>query len=168
MKSPTNPRASRFASLSLLAVGLSVTLWLTGCGDPNHAHSSGGGGGHRHQSVHGGVAVELGNHQFHLDFLHDPANGTLSAWVMDAHAENFVRVPLKSFAIHIATADQTNTLTLSAVAQASTGETVGDTSQFRGEAPWLKGLTQFSAQIDAIEIRGQRFANLAFRYPAGR
>lgn len=168
MKAALNIRSRRFASLPWLAVGLSLTLWLTGCGDHDHTHSSGGSGGHRHDSAHGGVAVELGNHQFHLDFLHDPVNGTLSAWVMDAHAENFVRVPLRSFEIRLATADQTNTLSLSAVAQASTGETVGDTSQFRGEAPWLKGLTSFTAQIDAIEIRGQRFSNLSFRYPAGR
>lgn len=132
------------------------------------AHAPAEGNGHKHGSQHGGVAVELGEHQYHLDFLHDPATGTLTAWVMDAHAENFVRIAAGSIPLSVTVGDAKQALVLSAVANPSTGETVGDTSQFRGEAAWLKGVTSFRAVVDDLEIRGTRFQAVPFRYPAGR
>ena len=143
-----------------------LALILVGCGEHDHDHGSSAKGGHHHESAHGGVAVELGEHQFHLDFLHDPAAGTLTAWVMDAHAENFVRVSLPGFEIQIVAEAQTNTVALGAVANASTGETVGDTSMFRGSSEILKGLKRFSGRIGSLELRGTRLPAATFDYPA--
>jgi hypothetical protein len=147
-------------TLALLAC---AGLALTGCGDP---HSSASHGHHHHESPHGGVAVALGDHQFHLDFLAEPAEGTLNAWVMDAHAENFIRVPLEGLDVRIRVGEEWRSLRLEPQAQASTGETVGNTSHFRGSADWLKNVTGFAGEVPSIEIRGQTFTNIAFDYPA--
>jgi hypothetical protein len=39
---------------------------------------------HDHGPRHGGTVVELGEHEAHLEFLHDAAAGTLTAYVYDA------------------------------------------------------------------------------------
>ena len=158
---------SRFVQVCVLVPALAGFVG-GGCGDHDHDHgatASGSGTGHKHGSQRGGVAVELGEHQFQLDVVHDPAAGVLNAWVMDGHMENFVRIAAPSFAVTIRTSATTNTLALAAVANNATGEKVGDTSQFQGEAAWLKGITTFHGTVDAIEIRGRRFASVAFAYP---
>lgn len=139
---------------------------LLGSGCDNHDHAVHSEGGHKHASAHGGVAVELGEHQFHLDFLADPALGTLKAWVMDAHAENFVRITNGSMALRVSVQASEKDLELTAQANATTGETLGDTSQFEGKADWLKGLERFNAVMPRVQIRGQTFTNVAFSYPA--
>lgn len=147
---------------------IALAMMLAGCGDHNHAdhdHASSAKSGHHHDSAHGGVAVELGDHQFHLDFVHDPAAGTLTAWVMDAHVENFVRVSLPEFEVRIVSDSQTNSVALTAVANASTGETLGNTSMFRGSADQLKGLKKFSGQVGPLELRGTRLPAVSFEYP---
>ena len=154
---------------SIPAFALTLALLSgAGCGDHDHDHGASAGGGHKHGSKQGGVAVELGEHQFQLDVLHDPAAGVLTAWVMDGHMENFIRIPAPSFAVTVKAGGATNTVSLQAIANAATGETVGNTSQFRGEAAWLKGLTTFQATVDALEIRGSRFQSVSFSYPGAR
>lgn len=143
-----------------------LSILVAGCGEHDHGQGAATGGGHHHGSAHGGVAVELGEHQFHLDFLHDPTNGVLTAWLMDAHVENFVRVPLRSFEVQIVADNRTNTVTLEAVANAATGETVGETSMFRGSSESLKGLTKFQGHVGSLELRGTRLPAASFHYPA--
>ncbi|MBL9138825.1 MAG: hypothetical protein JNK85_23355 [Verrucomicrobiales bacterium] len=145
-----------------------LSLFVAGCGEHDHDHDHGtaAGSGHHHGSAHGGVAVELGEHQFHLDFLHDATNGALTAWVMDAHVENFIRVSLRSLDVQIVTEGRTNAITLEAVANPATGESVGDTSMFRGTSDSLKGLTKFSGHVGPLEIRGVRLPAASFQYPA--
>lgn len=161
-----NSRRTLASVLSTLAL-----TGMVGCGDHDHdhdhAHGDGksGGGGHKHGSRQGGVAVELGEHQYQLDVVLDGTAGALNAWVMDGHMENFVRIPAASIPVTVRAGGATNTVILQAVANASTGETVGDTSQFRGEAPWLKGLTAFQAVVDDLEVRGNRFRGVTFSYP---
>lgn len=151
-------------SLAALA-GLAVL----GSGCERHDHGTAGGkagGGHHHDSAHGGVAVELGDHQFHLDFVAEAATGTLKAWVMDAHAENFVRVTNLSWAVRIAAGGEEKELVLQAVANPATGEKEGDTSSFEAKAEWLKGVERFTAVVPWVQLRGQTFTNIGFSYPA--
>jgi hypothetical protein len=145
-------------------------LFLAGCGDGGHGAGGGsaggsGGGGHHHGSAHGGAAVELGEHQYQLDIANDPATGVLKAWVMDGHMDGFVRVPLKSFQIEVVAGTAMQTVTMNAQANTATGETVGDTSQFEGQAPWLKGLTNFSGSVPEIDVRGTVYRKVKFQYP---
>src|SRR5690349_2906424 len=55
-----------------------------------HAHH------HHHTAPHGGTLVELGEHAFNLELVRDEPTGALIAYVLDAHAENFVRLPLRT------------------------------------------------------------------------
>lgn len=140
---------------------------LTGCGEHRHDPVA-AGGGHHHGSIHGGVAVELGEHQYQLDLVNDPATGRMKGWVMDGHMENFVRLPVKSFEISVVAAGSTQQVTLTAQANAGTGETVGDTSQFQGESAGLRGLTNFTGTLHELEIRGASFRQVRFEYPGHR
>jgi hypothetical protein len=139
---------------------LIASFWLGACGDgkpptPPMAH--------RHESLQGGTAVELGPHEFHLDVVHDPAAGTLRAYVMDGHMENFIRVRGESFEISAALPSGTTVLLLKAVANSATGEKVGDTSLFETREEALKNVAGFNAVLKQITIRGRNYANVAFR-----
>lgn len=57
-------------------------------------------------------------------------------------------------------------VTLSGVANPLTGETASDTSQFRAVVPMLKGMRQFEGSIKAVSVRGRRFQDVGFKYPA--
>lgn len=144
------------ASLFLvLALGLA-----SGCGQ-----RSGGGaasGGHVHSAPHGGLLVEVGEHAYNVELVRDAAAGKLTAYVLDGHAENFVRLALPSFDLVAITGGEKKTLTLRAVANAATGETVGNTSQFEAQADWLKKSGEFPGTIAALEIKGTTFRDIAF------
>lgn len=146
--------------LPLLAAG------LLGCGRP-HDHAAHGGHGHSHVAPHGGTAVVLGNEAFHLEVLQEPEAGALNVWVLDAHMERFVRVAAPSLEMRVNRNGAAETLTLPAVANPATGETVGDTSQFQTKAEWLRTPAEFTALIPRLEIRGQTFTNVAFPFPKG-
>lgn len=146
-------------TLGLLSAGLA----LVGCGkkaghDEDHAgHEA---AHHAHLALHGGTLVEVGEHQFNLEFLHDPAAGKLTLWVLDAHAENFVRIPMRTIQLITADGGTEQTLSLAAVANPATGEAIGDTSQFEGTAPWLKDVTTVPVRLPSIEIRGTAFRDV--------
>jgi len=123
---------------------------------------------HHHVAPHGGTLVELGAHQFALEFVRDAAAGTLTLYVLDAHAENFVRLPAKAIAVVVDVKGRTEKLSLAAVANELSGETVGDTSQFTATADWLKRDGEFAGRIAALEIRGTVFQDVAFTFPVNQ
>ena len=142
-----------------------LALVLFGCekkASPSH-DQGGHGGGHVHTAPHGGTLVELGDHAYNLELVRDAASGKLSVYILDGHAENFVRIKAPSFALNAKLGADTRGLLLQAVANTATGETVGDTSQFEAQAEWLKAAAGFEGVIPALEIRGTRFENIAVR-----
>src|SRR6185503_1476227 len=92
---------------------------------------------------HGGTLVELGEHAYSLELVRDPATGSLSIFILDAHAENFVRIKAATLELVATVGREQRVLSLRAVANSATGETVGDTSQFDGQADWLKTTPTF-------------------------
>ena len=123
-------------------------------------------GGHPHTAPHGGTLIELGEHAYNVEFVRDSATGKIIAYILDGHAENFVRIKAPSFTINFTLGADTRELSLRAAANSATGETVGDTSQFEAQADWLRSATGFEAVIPALEIRGTRFENIAVRLPS--
>ena len=121
----------------------------------NHSHA------HVHTAPHGGTLVELGNHAFTVELLRDSATGKLTAWILDAHAENFVRIASPAIEVVAMPGGKFTPLSLAAVANPATGETVGSTSQFEVQADWLKTSGPFSG-IVTVEIRGTKFEKVAF------
>lgn len=133
--------------------------------DPHAGHNH--GSGHVHRAPNGGELLELGDHQFNLEFKYDADRGVLQAWVLDAHAENFVRVSMDAFEVQ-EDGGQRRTVTLRATANAMTGETVGDTSYFEGAAPWLREFKHFDGVVKAVRVRGVDFRDVRFHiHPTG-
>lgn len=145
----------------LLLLFTGALLVLAGC---SKTESSAQAHGHHHVAPHGGVLVELGDHQFNLELKFDEKRGVLQAWVLDGHAENFVRVPAHGFEVEAVAGDKGRLLDFVAVADAMTGETVGDTALFEVEATWLRTAKAFDGRIKAITVRGVIFTDVAFRY----
>ena len=150
------------------ALAAAMAVLLAGCGgEPKNDHAAGPSHGHSHQPKYGGTMVELGEHQGNLEFVRDASAGRLTAYVLDAHAENFVRVPLASFTLATTIAGKAETLVFQPVANAATGEKPGDTSQFEASAGWLKTAPVFDAVLPQITVRGTTFKDVRFNFPKG-
>lgn len=108
--------------------------------------------------------MEIGNHAYNLELVRDNAAAKLTAYVLDGHAENFVRIAAPSFNLIAMPRGQFTPLVLKAVANPATGETVGDTSQFEVQLDWLKDAPDFSG-IFTIEIKGTKFEQVAYHLP---
>lgn len=141
--------------------GLTLLIGLVGCSkSPDHAAS---GGGHAHRAPHGGTLVEIGQHAYNLELVRDAAAGKLTAYVLDGHAENFIRIKAPTIELIAFAGGERRPLSLKAVANSVTGETVGDTSQFEAQADWLKSIGEFAGTIPSVEIRGSKFDSVALQ-----
>ena len=143
-------------------------FFLAACGE----HSAGPGAKEKtalHQDVapHGGTPVAVGD-DYKLELVRDGETGTLSGYVLDDEMEEFMRSSSPSLTILIKAAGEPLTLVLNAVANPATGETLGDTSLFQGQADWLKSVDSFAGTLQAIVIRGTRFSGIKFNFPKGR
>jgi hypothetical protein len=136
---------------------------LAACGHKeDHAdHDHSAHAAHVHIAPHGGTLVEIGEHAYNLELLRDATTGKLTAWMLDGHAESFVRIQAQTLELIAMPGGKFTPLTLHAVANPSTGETVGDTSQFEVQADWLKTTANFSG-IFTVEIKGTKFEKVEF------
>lgn len=116
---------------------------------------------HVHTAPHGGTLVEIGEHSYNLELLREATTGKLTAWILDGHAENFVRIKTQTLELVAMPGGKFTPLTLQAVANPSTGENIGDTSQFEVQADWLKTAANFSG-IFTVEIKGTKFEKVEF------
>jgi hypothetical protein len=117
--------------------------------------------GHQHKAPHGGTLIELGEHAYTVELLRDRDAGKLTAWVLDGHAENFVRITSPALELIAMPGGKFTPLSLQPVANTSTGEKIGDTSQFEIQADWLKTASGF-AGILTIEIRGKTYEQVPY------
>jgi hypothetical protein len=164
MKSLLRPSARLFSTGALL-----VLFAASSCSKQDPAPTSAdldtSSEHHTHQGPHNGTLVELGNHQFALEFVHDPAAGSLSIYVLDAPAENFIRLPDPSIELVLQRDGQPVTVQATAVANTATGETGGDTSHFEVTAEWLKTAQALELAVPAITIRGMAFQDIRAAIP---
>ena len=142
----------------LPSLALAFGLLLAGCSKSPDSASS---GGHVHTAPHGGTLFEIGEHAYNLELVRDKSAGKLTAYLLDGHAENFVRIAAPAIELIAIAEGQRRPLTLRAVANSATGETVGNTSQFEAQADWLKNVDEFAGTIGSIEIKGTTFNNVA-------
>lgn len=166
-------------SVGLLAPLVTVVA-LAGCGSPkpstpekktgdahDHDHDHDHGHTHEHKAPHNGALVVLGDEFAHVEIVLDPADGKLTAYVLDGEAEKSVRVKQAELELKIALPGEPLTLALKAVASSLTGETVGDTSEFSAQSDKLKDVKSFDAEVVAITARGQAFNAVKFNFPKG-
>ncbi len=138
---------------------------FTGCdAQPKSAPSH---GGHHHEPPHGGTAIDLGDEEAHLEFVLDAAAGKLTCYVLKPHMSGFQRITQESLELAATVGGRTETLTLKAVANAATGEKVGDTSQFEAQADWLKTAKSFDAEVKSAVVLGKTFTATKFNFPKG-
>jgi hypothetical protein len=158
-------RALRTLSHIAAAIGF---LAAAGCGkapepppDTSEAHM------HHHHAPHAGTVVALGDEEYHVELVLDQATGKLQAYMLDSELENFVRSSSASIEITATVAGAPASVTLAAVANPETGETVGDTSLFEGEAAWLRARPQFDAVLKSVVVRGASYTDVKFGFPKG-
>jgi hypothetical protein len=149
--------AAFFAGLALLASAADKSA------DPHAGHAHKHGSGHVHKPLMGGQLVEIGEHQFNLEFKYDRERGVLQAWVLDAHAENFVRIAALSFEVQEEDGEK-RTIVLRALGNDISGEKPGDSSSFEGEAKWLGAIEHFDGVVKAIKIRDLEFRDIDFHF----
>jgi hypothetical protein len=145
--------------LTLLVIGS-----ILGCSKDVHSPHPATSAGHHHTAPHGGTLVALGDEFAHLEFVLDPTDGTLTAYVLDGEAENAVRLSGQPLDLSIG---ENRTLTLEPVADELTGETVDDTATYRVTSEDLKGVEEFQGVLDSIDVKGQTFQSVSFEYPQG-
>ena len=117
------------------------------------------------KAPHGGTVVKFGAVAA-LEFVHDPSSGTLTAYVLNGSASGTVRSPAKSIGVEVTVPGGAKVqVSLMSTANGLTGDTVGNSSQFGGAQPGLKGVTAFTAVVKQFAAGGESFTNVAFGYP---
>ena len=154
----------RIACLFSLVVLLAVPLG--GC-RPKHDHHAHGAHGHTHDAKHGGVAVELGQEEFHIEFTYGDKPGVMQAYILDAHMENYVRVDAPSFTATAVSGGASHSLLFTATASAATGEKVGDSSLFEAPLPpAINGRPALQLSVPTLSIKGRTYSNITAKLAA--
>ncbi len=170
-------------TLMPLALALLLGTWLlgTGCRQQSapanaatppagaaEAKAEPAGHHHEHHAPHGGTLVCFGEEFAHIELVLDAEQGLLTAYVLDGEAEKAVAIADHSLAAELKMADgKTVKLTLPAVANPLTGETVGHSSQFEVRSDALRGAKQFEGTLGAVTIRGTALPATSFHFPEG-
>ena len=93
---------------------------------------------------------------FNLELLLHP-DGFLQIYVLDTHAENFVRIPAPSILINVLGENNSTTIECEPVEDQATGETIGNTSLFTSTTR-ITELLPLNGVIHELQI-------LEFTYP---
>ena len=142
-----------------------IALFVVGCAEHQHDESCESHGGlHVHKALLGGQLMALGEHGsgYNLELLIDE-NNHFSVYILDAHAENFVRIEQESLQVDLSDGNTTS-LILHAVADSATGETVGNTSHFKTKGTVEKFLP-LNGIIEMIEIGSKQYPEIEFIFP---
>lgn len=164
----------RFMRISVLL----LSVLIAGCGsndqlaqeiDEIHedAHSEETDHGHVHVAPNGGMLVEIGDHFANIEIVLDSETGVLTLYSLGAHAEKPVRLVEETLSLDVTLgdSDESFTLILDAMENPLSGETIGDTSEFRGQSDALIGVDHFHATLASIQTQGVVFQNIEFAFP---
>ncbi|WP_372369019.1 hypothetical protein [Candidatus Uabimicrobium sp. HlEnr_7] len=117
---------------------------------------------HSHTPQYGGVLIEIGDHFAHAEMV--VKEGNLSLHILDAEAENNVRLEQDKIQVKVKANEVSFELSLEGVASELTGETEKNTSHFRASHEKLKGMDDFTATVTSLMIKGQKFENISFTF----
>ncbi len=158
-----------FAKFKLGIWGCAMVIVLGGCGGKPDSTTAASGTphSHEHKPPHGGTPIVLGHEEFHLELVRDAAAGKLTAYVMDAELENYVRSTATTFDVDVVASPDGHGLVFRAIPNSATGEIVGDTAQFEAQADWLKTTSNFDAVLRSIPVRTKFYTNVSFNFPKG-
>lgn len=135
-----------------------------GCENSSHNHQGEGGSKHVHVAPHGGQLVEVGEHGsgFNLELLLNP-DGFLQIYVLDAHAENFVRISAPSIIISVPSENNPTVIACEPVEDQATGETIGNTSLFTSITR-IKEMLPLKGVIQELHILEFTYENVAISF----
>ena len=142
-----------------------IALFVVGCAEHQHDESCKSHGGlHVHEPLLGGQLMALGEHGsgYNLELLIDE-NNRFSVYILDAHAENFVRIEQESLQVDLSDENKTSII-LHAVADSATGETVGNTSHFQSKGT-VENFLPLNGIIQMIEIGSKQYSEIDFAFP---
>lgn len=152
-----------------LFIAIAPVVAMAGCSDKSppakdsgETHREAQAGRHAHTAPHGGALIELGDHAASLELVFDSASGTLDLYVLDAHAENYVRITAPSIPAS-ATAEGTSgpiALELLPVASPLSGEIAGDTARFSAQMLQLQGRLELDVIIPQIDVAGVKYVDI--------
>ena len=118
--------------------------------------------------------IAIGDHFAHVELVLDSTAGRMTAYVLDAEAEKAVRVDHNVLEILILKPESPaggppggDLLTMNAVTNPLTGESVGDTSEFTVVSDLLKGKTEFEGILQSVTIKGDEKKGIRFKFPGG-
>ena len=115
---------------------------------------------HHHEAPHGGHLVELGDHQYNIEFVFaaEP-EAKLTAYILDAHAEGAVGTDAKEIILHLEGEGDEHEIVLKADAQ--DGDKEGEASRFSATGDALpksvKDLEDVAGHLH-VAIGGKEFA----------
>lgn len=138
-----------------------VGAWMEGCVGTPGVVSSPPPHEHIHKAPHGGRLVEVGEEFAHLELLWDADKASLTVYVLDGECETPVR--LGQAELQLQGMDWSGSLR--GVANSLSEEKVGDTSQFGGSLPGLRGHSEWSGEIRSLTVNSQTFEHLRIAYP---
>ncbi len=141
---------------------------LVGCGKSETHSDAGHGKLHVHVAPHGGTLVELGEHEASLELIRDATAGKLTAYILDGHAENFLRIPSMGFQLVAQIQGRMETLSFKPVANPATGEKAGDTSQFEAQADWIKSTPAFEGTVPELIIKTRTFKDIKVQFSSNK
>ena len=141
---------------TLIILSSIILTFNWGCSDEREKGGN-SGGGHVHQAMRGGILMELGPHGsgHNLELLQNN-KGEFEIFILDAHADNYVRI--KQSTIELNLADNNRTLTLNAIPDPATGETVGNSSLFRSSQS-VENLLPIKAEMVNVKIGSSNYLN---------
>lgn len=137
--------------------------------DHGHAHGE-HDHAHDHHAPHGGSLVMLGDHAGFVELLLDSESGILELYVLDGEAEKAVPISQPEVTVEIepkAAGAEHFAITLSGVIEPE-NEAAKTHTKYLGTYPQLKGLKEFSAVIEEIELgQDKHFHDLKTTYKPG-
>lgn len=107
---------------------ITMTLSCSKMDKSEHALSGSHNHSHVHTAPHGGVLVEIGNHEYNIELVR--REDRWSIYILGAHAERFVRISNPSIFATWESEKESKEILFRAVENAATDEIVGNTSQF--------------------------------------
>lgn len=153
--------------LPRLAVALLAAAPLA-CDDKKPAPSPAPPPAHEHRASRGGMLVELGEEQAHVELVVDVATGAITAYVLDHEAEKSIRIAQPEITLVVVVPGQRPApVPLRARDNPVTGDAVGRSSEFAGQFDGIRGLKEWEGSIQAITVLGATFENVAFHFPSG-
>jgi len=151
-------------------VPLALVLSLAACNKADHDHDPAAeGGGHTHEPrIEGNALVELGDHEANLEVGYVAADGALTVYLLDAHAQDsvFSKVATMDVTIEPEGKDAFQ-VTLAHVASALSKETVGNSSVYSLKDPRLVDMDHWHGTVKSVVMPFATYTDVSISWPPG-